>query len=175
MKVDSLTQQDIIESIKINIVSFNKTVIERSEEPQDYHRVRDASGMYYTINDLICCYFQDISEAELAAVCLQKISANHFFGEGNKRTATLTANYFLELRGYELVLESSEELTNYMKRIAAKELSLSEIAETLEHKEIVRIVSSEMGRSTIKEAIYLELTKSQFKQHKTWKDYKDLG
>lgn len=171
---DSLTQQGVIESVKDNIISFNKTVISQSSEPQDYHKVRDASGIYYTVNNLICCYFQDISEAELAAVCLREIAANHFFGEGNKRTATLVANYFLELRGYELSLEDTDEMTEYMKQIAAKKRSLDDIAEIVRQSDAIRIYSSKMRRSTIKEAIRLELTRSKFETHKTWKDYEDM-
>ena len=71
--------------------------------------LRDASGL-----DSALAYPQNLEAygdpdiAELAAGYLFAIAKNHAFVDGNKRTAWVTCNIFIEINGGELVFEKLE-------------------------------------------------------------------
>ena len=66
--------------------------------------------------------------AELAASYAFAISSNHAFVDGNKRTAFIICQLFLELNGYVLKAGDSEKYETFIK------LAASQMAETeLEH------------------------------------------
>src|SRR4051812_9909665 len=71
--------------------------------------------------------YGDPDEAELAAAYAFGIARNHPFIDGNKRTAWVLANVFLQLNGHELSFTSVEAI-RIMLALAAGECSEDELA-----------------------------------------------
>ena len=65
--------------------------------------------------------------AELAASYAFAISSNHAFVDGNKRTAFIICQLFLELNGYVLKAGDSEKYETFIK-LAASQMAETELA-----------------------------------------------
>jgi death on curing protein len=65
-----------------------------------------------------------------AAALMHSILLNHPFVDANKRTATVSAAYFLHLNGY-AVEAKQKELMNFALKVESKELNLEEISKWL--------------------------------------------
>ena len=63
----------------------------------------------------------------IAAKDAHSITANHPFCDGNKRTAAVTCELFLELNGYELTASDQDVYAMYIK-LASSELDADEFA-----------------------------------------------
>lgn len=61
------------------------------------------------------------------AALMHSILLNHPFVDGNKRTATASAAYFLYLNGYELEV-TQEEMVQLALRVESKKIDLEQIA-----------------------------------------------
>lgn len=61
-----------------------------------------------------------------AGLYMYNIIANHIFQDGNKRTGLEVALLFLQLNGYDLIIED-DTLTQFTLSIASGELSLEEV------------------------------------------------
>ncbi|KAH7248631.1 uncharacterized protein BKA55DRAFT_569597 [Fusarium redolens] len=83
-----LTASQIIRLYETNIIRARPTQATYLESavfsPQQH--------MHYGQNDLF----------QLASILAQKITLNHAYQDGNKRTALIAANMFLQLHGYQL-------------------------------------------------------------------------
>lgn len=66
--------------------------------------------------------------AVLAAAYAFGIARNHPFVDGNKRTAWVVANLFLDLNGFELTFDETAAIAT-VERLAAGELSEEELAD----------------------------------------------
>lgn len=66
--------------------------------------------------------------AVLTAAYAFGIARNHPFADGNKRTAWVVANLFLDLNGFELTFDEADAIDT-VERLAAGELSEDELAD----------------------------------------------
>jgi len=74
----------------------------------------------------------DVDLPALAAAYAFGLARNHPFVDGNKRTAAVACELFLELNGY-LLLASDEELYPVFAALAAGEVDEDPLAERLRH------------------------------------------
>jgi death-on-curing protein len=66
--------------------------------------------------------------AECAAAYAFAFATSHAFHDGNKRTAYFTAASFLEVNGYDLIVESDEVARDVMIAVATREMSEEALA-----------------------------------------------
>ena len=71
--------------------------------------------------------YGDPSLAEMAAAYCFGIARNHPFFDGNKRTALAAADVFLQLNGYEIMVEEVEAVA-VIRDLAAGEIGEEELA-----------------------------------------------
>ncbi len=71
--------------------------------------------------------YGDPTLAEMAAAYAFGIARNHPFIDGNKRTALTAADVFLQLNGYEIVVEEVEAVA-VIRDLAAGEIGEEELA-----------------------------------------------
>lgn len=71
--------------------------------------------------------YGDPTLAEMAAAYAFGIARNHPFIDGNKRTALAAADVFLQLNGYEIVVEEVEAVA-VIRDLAAGEIGEEELA-----------------------------------------------
>jgi death-on-curing protein len=71
--------------------------------------------------------------AVLAAAYAFGIARNHPFVDGNKRTAWVVANLFLDLNGHELTFDETDAIGT-IERLAAGELTEEELADWLRER-----------------------------------------
>jgi death-on-curing protein len=88
-----------------DVIKFNKGVIEKYTGTfMPPTNLKNAEGLDYLLdiceNNEIFGVAQYPTVAHVAALLLYKITDNHLFNDGNKRTAYTTAYYFLHLNGY---------------------------------------------------------------------------
>ncbi len=69
----------------------------------------------------------------IAARYAHSITADHPFCDGNKRTAAVVCELFLELNGFELKVSDQEAYAMYIK-LASSEINADEFAEWLREK-----------------------------------------
>lgn len=67
-----------------------------------------------------------------AGVCLFNIISNHIFQDGNKRTGLEAALVFLQLNGYDLIVDDNL-LTNFILAVASAEYTLEDVQEWLKN------------------------------------------
>ena len=65
------------------------------------------------------------------AALMESLAINHPFFDGNKRSAWLGLNYFLELNGWE-IMAADEEAFAYILDVATSEIDLTESAAWIE-------------------------------------------
>lgn len=78
---------------------------------------------------------------ELAASYAEGVARSHAFADGNKRTAFLTADLFLELNGQRLELEQTQEQIEYFEKFAEGLVSREQMAQT--YRDHCRPIESE--------------------------------
>lgn len=83
---------------------------------------------------------------EKAATLLRGISRNHGFVDGNKRTALVAMDIFLELNGKVLNVDQ-DELTSFVVSVAKGDLELDVIAKQIEAWSVS--ISRQSGRDGI--------------------------
>ena len=71
--------------------------------------------------------YGDPTLAEMAAAYAFGVARNHPFIDGNKRTALAAADVFLQLNGYEIVVEEVEAVA-VIRDLAAGEIGEAELA-----------------------------------------------
>jgi len=69
--------------------------------------------------------------ADVAAAYAQYLATGHCFVDGNKRTAFTAMLSFLEINGYDLVLDQPDTWIDIIERVAVSEMSREELAEVL--------------------------------------------
>ncbi|MCC5015438.1 MULTISPECIES: type II toxin-antitoxin system death-on-curing family toxin [unclassified Legionella] len=90
-------QSEILSNASATDIGKLESALKRAEQ---YHH-------YENINDII----------ELTAIYIIGIAKAHAFPDGNKRTAFLSATYFLDLNGY--TLEENSELPDIIEQAAS--------------------------------------------------------
>lgn len=75
----------------------------------------------------LLAYGKDPDAAMLAAAYAFAISRNHPFADGNKRTAFVVMELFLQLNGYALDADDTDCITT-IEALAAGDLSVSDLA-----------------------------------------------
>jgi death-on-curing protein len=74
-------------------------------------------------------HYEQADIFDLAAIYAEGISSNHPFVDGNKRTAFVVADVFLEKNGYELGAEIDNEQETLFLNIADGKVSHTELAQ----------------------------------------------
>ncbi|RFF29384.1 type II toxin-antitoxin system death-on-curing family toxin [Wenzhouxiangella sediminis] len=90
-------------------------------------------------------YGEDVDVVALAASYAFGLSRNHPFVDGNKRTAAVACELFLELNGHQLLAEDSELYPVFMA-LAAGEMEEEGLLEWLRHHARPNQVSEAPGR-----------------------------
>ncbi|WP_133138822.1 type II toxin-antitoxin system death-on-curing family toxin [Legionella genomosp. 1] len=90
-------QGEILSSASVTDIGKLESALKRAEQ---YHH-------YENINDIV----------ELTAIYIIGIAKAHAFPDGNKRTAFLSATYFLDLNGY--ALEENSDLPDIIEQAAS--------------------------------------------------------
>ncbi|ANN92123.1 type II toxin-antitoxin system death-on-curing family toxin [Legionella pneumophila serogroup 1] len=102
-------QGEILSSASVTDIGKLESALKRAEQ---YH-------YYENINDII----------ELTAIYIIGIAKAHAFPDGNKRTAFLSATYFLDLNGY--ALEENSDLPDIIEQAASGVLDRLKLVELL--------------------------------------------
>lgn len=102
-------QGEILSSASVTNIGKLESAIKRAEQ---YH-------YYEHINDII----------ELTGIYIIGIAKAHAFPDGNKRTAFLSATYFLDLNGY--ALEDNSDLPDIIEQAASGVLDRHKLVELL--------------------------------------------
>jgi death-on-curing protein len=74
-------------------------------------------------------HYEQVDTFDLAAAYAEAISSNHPFIDGNKRTAFVAADIFLEKNGYELGVEVENEQEILFLNLADGKVTRVELAE----------------------------------------------
>ena len=94
------------------LVQFNDLTVSATGEP---HVVRDLGGLESALaRPVNHWHYGEQDVVALAVALLLGIARNHPFLQGNKRTAFAAADYFLYLNGYELGVEDSEAMADFI-------------------------------------------------------------
>ena len=94
------------------LVQFNDLTVSATGEP---HVVRDLGGLESALaRPVNHWHYGEQDVVALAVALLLGIARNHPFLQGNKRTAFAAADYFLYLNGYELGVEDSEAMAEFI-------------------------------------------------------------
>ena len=94
------------------LVQFNDLTVSATGEP---HVVRDLGGLESAVaRPVNHWHYGEQDVVALAVALLLGIARNHPFLQGNKRTAFAAADYFLYLNGYELGVEDSEAMADFI-------------------------------------------------------------
>ena len=103
---------------KDSVVEIHTAVVDASGGS---HGLRDEALLESALSrpQNVFAYENDVSVFALAASYAEAITHNHPFVDGNKRTAFAVAGLFLEINGYELMLEQHTEI---MVAIAEKQV-----------------------------------------------------
>lgn len=110
------------------IVSFNEGIVAESGEP---HLLRDEGALENALAKPVNYWaYGETDAAVLAVALLVGIGRNHPFLQGNKRTAFEAAEYFLHLNGYDLTLEDSNELADFVIDVINGDVSDQRLVET---------------------------------------------
>ena len=111
------------------ITSFNELVVADTGEP---HVLRDEGALENALAKPKNYWAYGERDAVVLAVALLiGIARNHPFLQGNKRTAFEAADYFLHLNGYELTIEDSSELADFVIDVINGDVSEQRLVETL--------------------------------------------
>ncbi|HHF7365159.1 TPA: type II toxin-antitoxin system death-on-curing family toxin [Legionella bozemanae] len=102
-------QSEILSNASATDIGKLESALKRAEQ---YHH-------YENINAII----------ELTAIYIIGIAKAHAFPDGNKRTAFLSATYFLDLNGY--ALEENSELPNIIEQAASGVVDRHRLVELL--------------------------------------------
>lgn len=102
-------QSEILSNVSVTDIWKLESALKRAEQ---YHH-------YENINDII----------ELTAIYIIGIAKAHAFPDGNKRTAFLSATYFLDLNGY--ALDENDDLPNIIEQAASGAVDRHRIVELL--------------------------------------------
>lgn len=102
-----------------DIVGIHDDIIE--ENPESEPGIEDRERIQYVVDYIEHGTFGERPETvhEKAFALLRLISSNHWFVDGNKRTALNTTNLFYLLNGYELGY--GEDLRSMVKLLAVRE------------------------------------------------------
>ncbi|KTD54264.1 prophage maintenance system killer protein [Legionella sainthelensi] len=103
-------QSEILSSASVTDIGKLESALKRAEQ---YHH-------YENINNII----------ELSAIYIIGIAKAHAFPDGNKRTAFLSATYFLDLNGY--ALEENSELPDIIEKAASGTIDRLHLVELLQ-------------------------------------------
>lgn len=111
------------------IVSFNEGLVAETGEP---HLLRDEGALENALAKPINYWSYGETDAVVLAVALLVgVGRNHPFLQGNKRTAFEAADYFLHLNGYDLTIEDSTELADFVIDVINGDVSEQRLVETL--------------------------------------------
>ncbi|MFO8702230.1 type II toxin-antitoxin system death-on-curing family toxin [Legionella pneumophila serogroup 2] len=102
-------QSEILSNASVTDPGKLESALKRAEQ---YHH-------YENINDII----------ELTAIYIIGLSKAHAFPDGNKRTAFLSATYFLDLNGY--ALEENDDLPDIIEQAASGAVDRHKLVELL--------------------------------------------
>lgn len=102
-------QGEILSSASVTDIGKLESALKRAEQ---YH-------YYENVSDII----------ELTAIYIIGIAKAHAFPDGNKRTAFLSATYFLDLNGY--ALEENSDLPDIIEQAASGVLDRHTLVELL--------------------------------------------
>ena len=118
------------------VVSFNELIVAETGEP---HVLRDEGALDNALAKPKNYWAYGERDAVVLAVALLVgIGRNHPFLQGNKRTAFEAAEYFLHLNGYDLGIEDSTELAEFIIDVINGDVSEQRLVEVLwEHLETV--------------------------------------
>lgn len=102
-----------------DIVEVHDAIIE--EDPNGEPGIEDRERIQYAVDHVQHGTFGEKPETlhEKAFDLMRLIASNHWFVDGNKRTALNTTNLFYNLNGYEL--EYGEDLRSMLKLLAVRE------------------------------------------------------
>lgn len=111
------------------IIEFNKLIVAETAEP---HVLRDVGALENALAKPINYWsYGEVDAVVLAIALLVGIGRNHPFLQGNKRTAFAAADYFLDLNGYELTVEDSTDLADFVIDVINGDVSEQRLVETL--------------------------------------------
>lgn len=102
-------QGEILSSASVTDIGKLESALKRAEQ---YH-------YYENVSDII----------ELTAIYIVGIAKAHAFPDGNKRTAFLSATYFLDLNGY--ALEENSDLPDIIEQAASGAVDRHQLIELL--------------------------------------------
>lgn len=110
------------------IIEFNKLIVAQTGEP---HVVRDKGALENALAKPINYWtYGELDAVVLAVALLVGIGRNHPFLQGNKRTAFEAADYFLHLNGYELTVEDSTDVADFVIDVINGDVSEQRLVET---------------------------------------------
>jgi death-on-curing protein len=111
------------------IVEFNKLIVAETGEP---HVLRDSAALENALAKPVNYWaYGEVDAVVLAVALLVGLGRNHPFLQGNKRTAFEAADYFLHLNGYELIVEDSTDLGDFVIDVINGDVSEQRLVETL--------------------------------------------
>jgi len=111
------------------IVEFNKLIVAETGEP---HVLRDNAALENALAKPVNYWsYGEVDAVVLAVALLVGLGRNHPFLQGNKRTAFEAADYFLHLNGYELTVDDSEALADFVIDVINGDVSEQRLVETL--------------------------------------------
>lgn len=102
-------QSEILSNASVTDIGKLESALKRAEQ---YHHYENVSGVI-----------------ELTGIYIIGIAKAHAFPDGNKRTAFLSATYFLDLNGYSL--EENSELPDIIEQAASGAISRDRLVELL--------------------------------------------
>lgn len=111
------------------IISFNELTVAETGEP---HLLRDEGALENALAKPVNYWaYGEMDAVVLAVALLVGIARNHPFLQGNKRTAFEASEYFLHLNGYDLTIEDSAELADFIIDVINGEVSEQRLVEAL--------------------------------------------
>jgi death on curing protein len=111
------------------ITEFNQLIVAETGEP---HVLRDKAALENALAKPVNYWsYGELDAVILAVALLVGLVRNHPFLQGNKRTAFEAADYFLHLNGYELTVEDSEALADFIIDVINGDVSEQLLVETL--------------------------------------------
>jgi death on curing protein len=111
------------------IIEFNKLIVAETGEP---HVLRDEGALENALAKPVNYWsYGEVDAVVLGVALLVGLGRNHPFLQGNKRTAFEAADYFLHLNGYELTINDSSDLGDFVIDVINGDVSEQRLVETL--------------------------------------------
>jgi len=119
-----------VESLKKEVIEIHDKLIKILGGEEG---IRDDGGLYYCAYKILFHLHKTKDPFSIGAFVLQDLAQNHYFFDGNKRTAFVITKYVLLKKGYYLLLSYDESLAIITQLASYIKMSNKEIKNWLKN------------------------------------------